>query len=170
MGDERLQRGLRITRQTDFYRVAETETTRIAVDLNGAGVAGLRIKFHVWKTRAHDQQRIALLERQLGRQCAEEPDSSGGEGRVIGNSRLSKEGFHDRRRQQIGGSLELVRRPRRAVELGVVEPVEQMDRSRAGGREADTDSPGVFGVATRHKCRGFLMPNLDKANVLLSDT
>src|SRR5438067_2032493 len=45
-----------------------------------------------------------------------------------------------------------------------------MDRSRAGGREADTDSPGVLGVATGHECRGFLMPNLDKANVFLSDT
>ena len=41
------------------------------------------------------------------------------------------------------------RQHRLAVELGVVEAVEQMNAARAGGGQADAELAGVFGVARR---------------------
>lgn len=46
------------------------------------------------------------------------------------------------------------------VHLGVVQPVQQMDRSRAGSRIAKPDLAGKFCVRGRHKSRHFLVTNL----------
>lgn len=46
------------------------------------------------------------------------------------------------------------------IHLGVVQPVQQMDRSRAGSRIAKPDLAGKFCVRGRHKSRHFLVTNL----------
>ena len=49
------------------------------------------------------------------------------------------------------------------IELGVVEPVEQVDRSRARGRHADADLPGELRVGAGHERRHLLVAGLDEA-------
>jgi len=39
----------------------------------------------------------------------------------------------------------------RAIELGVVQPVQQMDPAGAGGREADAELAGVLGIGAGHE-------------------
>jgi hypothetical protein len=46
------------------------------------------------------------------------------------------------------------------VELRVVEAVEQMHRTRALGRQADTDPAGVLGMTDGHERRRLLVPRL----------
>jgi hypothetical protein len=52
------------------------------------------------------------------------------------------------------------------VELGVVQPVEQVDATWPGGRHADSQSTGKFGVAARHQRGGLLVANVDEADVV----
>jgi hypothetical protein len=52
------------------------------------------------------------------------------------------------------------------VELGVVEPVEEVDRARPGGREADPDLAAELGVGARHERRELLMGGLDELDLL----
>ena len=54
---------------------------------------------------------------------------------------------------------------RLVVELGVVEPVEQVDRARPGRRHAHADLVGELGVRARHERRHLLMAGLDVAKV-----
>ena len=55
-----------------------------------------------------------------------------------------------------------------AVELGVVEAVEQVDAAGAGGGEADAEPAGVLGVAAGHERRRLLVPHLDEADLVLA--
>ena len=48
------------------------------------------------------------------------------------------------------------------VELGVVEPVEEVDRARPGGREADADVAAELRVRAGHECRELLVGGLDE--------
>src|SRR3569832_1603370 len=48
------------------------------------------------------------------------------------------------------------------IELGVVQSVQQMDRARAGRREAYTRIASVFGVRRRHERRLLFVANLDE--------
>ena len=60
------------------------------------------------------------------------------------------------------------RQHRRTIHLRVVEAIQQVDSTRAGGGEADAEFPGVFGVAAGHECGGFFMPHMNKANFVLA--
>src|ERR1051326_709192 len=66
-----LQRRARIAGEPELHGIAEPETTGIAVDLHRARLTGLGIELHVREARSHDEQRIAFLERELGRQRAQ---------------------------------------------------------------------------------------------------
>ena len=59
------------------------------------------------------------------------------------------------------------RQHRLAVQLGVVQPVEQVDAAGAGGRQADAQPPGELGVAAGHERGGLLVPHLDEADLVL---
>ena len=48
------------------------------------------------------------------------------------------------------------------VELRVVEPVEEVDRARAGGSETDADLAGELRVCAGHERRHLLVPDLDE--------
>ena len=52
------------------------------------------------------------------------------------------------------------RHDRLVVELGVIEPVEQVDGARARGGHADADLPGELGVPARHECGHLLVARL----------
>jgi len=57
---------------------------------------------------------------------------------------------------------------RRAVELRVVKPVQEMNPARPGGRQANTELAGILRVCARHeRCRLFV-PHLDEANAIAS--
>ena len=56
------------------------------------------------------------------------------------------------------------RENRLAVELRIVQAVEQMDAARPRGRQADTQLAGVFGVGAGHEGRRFLVAHLDEAD------
>ncbi len=53
------------------------------------------------------------------------------------------------------------------VELRVVEAVQEMDRARAGGRQADADLAGELRVRTRHEGGHLLVAHLDELHPLL---
>ena len=53
----------------------------------------------------------------------------------------------------------------RVVELCVVQAVEEMDRARPGGGEADTDLAGELGVSARHQRSHLLVAHLDQLGV-----
>ena len=55
---------------------------------------------------------------------------------------------------------------RLVVELGVVEPVEQMDRPGARGGHADADLAGQLGVRGGHERRQLLVAGLDELDVV----
>ena len=54
------------------------------------------------------------------------------------------------------------RHHRHMVELGVVQPVEQVDRARARGRRAHAEPAGELGVADRLEGGHLLVPGLDE--------
>ena len=60
------------------------------------------------------------------------------------------------------------REHRLAVELGVVQAVEQVDPARPGGREADAQLAGELGVAAGHERGRFLVAHLDEADLVLA--
>ena len=55
-----------------------------------------------------------------------------------------------------------------AVQLGVVEAVEQVDAAGPGGREADAEPAGELGVAAGHEGGGLLVAHLDEADLVLA--
>ena len=56
---------------------------------------------------------------------------------------------------------------RRMVELGVVEPVEQVDGAGARGGQADAEAPGRLGVPGGHEGGGLLVVHEDEADPVL---
>src|SRR5205814_10080871 len=58
------------------------------------------------------------------------------------------------------------REHRRLVQLGVVKAVQEMDRSRAGGREADAQPSGVLGVSAGRKRGGLFVSDVYKTYTL----
>src|SRR6185312_7353957 len=56
------------------------------------------------------------------------------------------------------------------VELGVVEPVQQVDRARSGGRHADTDLARELRVPAGHERGHLLVAGLDEAQLVLVAT
>src|SRR5918993_4016764 len=50
------------------------------------------------------------------------------------------------------------------VELGIVEAVQEVDRTRTGRRDADADLPRELRLAAGHETCHFLMPNLDEVD------
>ena len=54
------------------------------------------------------------------------------------------------------------REHRRAVHLGVVQAVQQVDGAGARGGEADAEPAGVLRIAAGHERRGFLVAHLDE--------
>src|ERR1044072_6588752 len=104
---QRLQRRARIASEPELPRIAEPETTGIAVDLHGACLTRLGIELHVRKARSHDEKRVAFLERELGRQRAEQSDPPRRERRVIGDDGFAEQRLYDGSAQQVRGALEL---------------------------------------------------------------
>ncbi len=60
------------------------------------------------------------------------------------------------------------RHHRLVIELGVVEPVEKVDRARPGRRHADADLAGPFGMGAGHEGGGFLMPRLNEVDAVVA--
>ena len=58
------------------------------------------------------------------------------------------------------------RQHRLMVGLRVVKAVQQMDRARPGGREADPEFAGEFGVRAGHERGQLLMPRLDELDLV----
>jgi hypothetical protein len=56
---------------------------------------------------------------------------------------------------------------RRAVDLCVVEPVQQVNSARCRGREHDAQAAGQLGIAAGGKCGCFFMAATDKADAVL---
>ena len=53
------------------------------------------------------------------------------------------------------------------VELGVVQAVQQVDSTRAGGCNTHSQAPGVLGISTGHESGSFLMTYLNELNLVL---
>src|SRR5487761_168302 len=60
------------------------------------------------------------------------------------------------------------RQHRRAIQLGIIEAVEQMNRTRPGGRRAHPQPAGIFGIGAGHERRRFLVPHLYETQALLA--
>src|SRR5437667_9190681 len=59
------------------------------------------------------------------------------------------------------------RQHRLAVELGIVESVQEMDATRARGRKAHADPSCELGIPAGHESSRLFMPHLNKSNLLL---
>src|SRR6202161_3024729 len=59
---------------------------------------------------------------------------------------------------------------RRSIERSVVEPIHQMDSSRAGCSDTNSEPPGVFGETRSHECRSFFVTNWYVANLIAALT
>ncbi len=73
-------------------------------------------------------------------------------------------------RKRAGNVLELHagnRKHRLLVHLGVVQAVEQVDAAGAGGCKAHAQAAGELSIGAGHKCRRFLVPHVDEANLIL---
>jgi hypothetical protein len=55
-----------------------------------------------------------------------------------------------------------------AVELGVVQAVEQVDAAGSGGRHAHAEPPRPLGIGTGVECSRLLVPHLDEADAILA--
>jgi hypothetical protein len=60
------------------------------------------------------------------------------------------------------------RHHRRTIERRVVETIHEMNRTRPRGADADPKATGVFGPSGRHEGGGFLMPDRDVADPILT--
>ena len=58
---------------------------------------------------------------------------------------------------------------RLAIELGVIEPVEQMDAARSGCCETDAEPTRPLGIGAGVERGGLLVPHLDEADAVLAD-
>src|SRR3954447_11242762 len=54
-----------------------------------------------------------------------------------------------------------------AIQLRVIEPVQQMNTARTRGSEADSEPTGELGVPASHEGRCFFMPCLNEADLVL---
>ena len=52
------------------------------------------------------------------------------------------------------------------VELGVVQPVQQVDRARPRGRQTDPEPPGRLGITGRHEGGGLFVMHQDEAHLV----
>ena len=43
-----------------------------------------------------------------------------------------------------------------------------MNAARAGSRQTDTESAGIFGITAGHERGGFFMPHLNETDIVLS--
>ena len=59
------------------------------------------------------------------------------------------------------------RQHRLAVELGIVQPVEQMNAAGTRGRQADAQLAGVLCIAAGHECGRFLVAHLNETDLVL---
>src|SRR5579883_451948 len=59
------------------------------------------------------------------------------------------------------------RQDRLTVELGVIEPIEEVNAAGSGGGDADAQPTGPFGVGASVERRRFLMPNLNEPDSIL---
>src|SRR5207248_3356896 len=55
-----------------------------------------------------------------------------------------------------------------AVQLGVIQAVQQMDATRSGSGQADSQLPRVLGVGAGHESSRLLMPDVDEADLVLT--
>src|SRR3954453_8975080 len=53
------------------------------------------------------------------------------------------------------------------IELGVIEPVEEVNRARTRCRQADADLAGILGVRAGHEGGHLLVPHLHELELLL---
>jgi hypothetical protein len=94
----------------------------------------------------------------------------GGKGRLhIGAGYILEEGLEIKillvmRPDGRAGLLPHERQHRLMVELGIVEAVQEVDRTRTGRRDADADLTRELRFATGHEACHFLMPNLDEVD------
>jgi hypothetical protein len=56
---------------------------------------------------------------------------------------------------------------RLAVELGIVEPVQQMNAARSRCRNTGAEAAGVLGVGASHECGGFFVAHLNETDLFL---
>ena len=54
------------------------------------------------------------------------------------------------------------------IKLRIIKPVEEVNSARTRRGEADTQPARELGVSAGHKRGGFLMANLDEANIVLA--
>ena len=85
-----------ISDQSDVRRVAQSNASRIDIDLHGLCLAGLRIKLHVREAGPGDDQRVALLQRVLRGSGAEQADTAGRVGAPVGHNGFSEQWLYDR--------------------------------------------------------------------------
>lgn len=60
------------------------------------------------------------------------------------------------------------RQHRLAVELGIVQPIEQMQSAGSRGGQAYAELARELGIAARHERRCFFVPDLNEANLVLA--
>ena len=53
------------------------------------------------------------------------------------------------------------------IHLGVIKAVEQMNAAGTRGGETNTEPAGELRVRAGHECRRFLVPDVDKADLVL---
>jgi hypothetical protein len=53
---------------------------------------------------------------------------------------------------------------RLAIELGIIQSIQQMDSTGTGRGQTAAQTSGVFGVGACHKRRGLFVPDLNKSN------
>jgi hypothetical protein len=56
---------------------------------------------------------------------------------------------------------------RRAIHFDVVKAIEKVNAARTGRGDANAKTACEFGVSARHECSRFLMPHMNKADLLL---
>src|SRR5438874_3781872 len=54
-----------------------------------------------------------------------------------------------------------------AIELGIVESIQQVNAARTGGGQADSQLAGEFGIAAGHERSRLFMAHLDEPDLLL---
>jgi hypothetical protein len=94
---------------------AQADAARIEVDLHAARLAGLGHELDIGERTAGDQHGVAFLECSLRGLGAEQSDTAGGVGTVIGNRGFAEQGFDDGRAELLCHCLELLARAQSAL-------------------------------------------------------
>src|SRR5581483_8220899 len=58
------------------------------------------------------------------------------------------------------------RQDRLPIELGIIQTIQQMNASRAGGGHAHTQPPGIFRITAGHESGRLLMPHLQETQLV----